>query len=75
MTKSDLELYEKIGVISAKIDNVENDLKEIKSALKELNEFMHKSSGWGDSLKYLVSFVGGGTTVFTIIKFLFLGSL
>ena len=65
------DVKEKIGVLSAKaeaahtrIDKLEfvlrDDLRELKSDLKELNAYMHRGKGWASAMLFLSGFVGAG---------------
>lgn len=75
------ELSEKIGILSAKadaahsrVDKLEillrDDLKELKSDLKELNAYMHRGKGWASAMIFLSGFAGAG--LFKLIT-LFIG--
>ncbi len=74
------DLREKIGVLTAKVDAahdridkiqllIREDLKEIKTDLKELNAYMHHRKGWNAAVILLSGFVGG--TVFKILSLMF----
>jgi putative component of toxin-antitoxin plasmid stabilization module len=65
------DLREKLGVVIAKADaahsridklevGLREDLKDLKSELKELNAHMHKGKGWAGAMLFMAGLAGGG---------------
>lgn len=75
-----MDVSEKIGILGAKADAahgrldklevlIRDDLKELKSDLKELNAYMHRSKGWAAAMIFVGGIAGGAVTLIAQIVF------